>query len=116
MTTKKIKRMENFAVFIGILLICFYLFFGLMKMTDEGLQRANYFLPAFIMLMLLLVSRQKPFLGGGVLLATGILISAYYGYLADSLQSIFITTLLSGGPFSLVGLLFLGVGLAQKNH
>lgn len=101
-------------MFIGILFICFYLFYGLVKMTDEGLQMASYFLPAFIMLLLLLVSRQKPFLGGGILLATGILISAYYGYMADSLKSLFIITFLSGGPFSLVGLLFLGVGLDQK--
>jgi len=110
------KRLQTAGVVIGILAFLTWLVITIYQLTIDNLGGWVYLLPAFIMLALLLVARQRPVLGGVLLCGFGLVIGARYLDASGQAQEQLMILLLTGGPFVLVGVLFLLSGVNIKKN
>ncbi len=104
-------RLQTAGGVIGILAFLTWLVITVYQLTIDNLGGWVYLLPAFIMLFLLLVARQKSVLGGVLLCGFGLVIGARYLDASGEAQEQLMILLLTGGPFVLVGVLFLLSGI-----
>jgi hypothetical protein len=108
------ERLQTAGVVVGTLVLTGWLIYTLSNLTAGNLAGWMYLLPAVIMLLLLLVARQKPVLGGVLLLGFGLVIAGRYLDVRGNLREQLRIVLLTGGPYVLVGVLFLLAGIQGR--
>jgi hypothetical protein len=111
---RKAKRIENTARTIGVLYVLAWLIYIMIRTTGGDVRSLISFIPAGIMLLLMMVANQNQVTGGIVLLITGTALAIRYALNAPDATSQVVNGLLTGGPYIIVGLLYLVSGLQQK--
>lgn len=111
---KQHDRYENWGRILGVFYVLAWLVYIMFRTTGGDLRSLLSFLPAGIMLLLMLVANQNQIIGGIALLGSGVVIGIRYSIgVPDAGQQV-INGFITGGPFVLVGFLYLISGLQKQ--
>jgi hypothetical protein len=108
------ERFSTAGTVIGVLVFLGWLLYTLVQFESMKLDGWRFMLPALIMLLLVLVARQKATLGGALLCGVGLLIGGRYLDVRGDLMEQVVVFVRTGGPYLLVGVLFLVAGILEK--
>jgi len=114
MKNKKHNRFESIARALAVLYIVAWLGYFLLQSTGGNFSSFRNLLPPLVMLLLLMVASQNALVGGITLCIAGLAIAVRYGFMLDGVQVGY--ALASGGPYLLVGALYVIGGLQSRKR
>jgi hypothetical protein len=108
------ERFSTAGTVTGVLVFLGWLLYTLVQFETMKLDGWRFMLPALVMLLLVLVARQKATLGGALLLGFGLVIGGRYLDVRGDLIEQVVVFLRTGGPYLVVGVLFLVAGILER--